>query len=153
MNTDETNICIVEFNYYIENYTIETTFSHVISAESYTASWIIQLSSNSSDINIILDPDQVYMNTQTSTSSTLSASKVITTSSCESTLQQLGIYIGAALFALFLLTLTICIVAREPLHPNTYTSDSYSSMHQYPKGSLPSLPDNEIYAEIEDEYI
>ena len=163
MITDETNICIVEFNYYIENYTIETTFSHVISAESYTASWIIQLSSDSSDINIILDPDQVYMNTQTSTSSTLSASKVITTSSCESTLQQLGIYIGAALFALFLLTITICIVAisfccvhckhREPLHPNTYTSDSYSSMHQYPKGSLPSLPDNEIYAEIEDEYI
>ena len=173
MITDETNICIVEFNYYAENYTIETNFSHVISAESYTeaASWIAQLSTDSPDINIILDPDQVYTNTQTSTSSTLSASKVITisaSSSCEPTLQQLGIYIGAALFALFLLTLIICIVAisfccvhhkrRElkvdvdAMHPNTYTSDSYSDMHHYHKGSLPSLPDNEIYAKIEEEY-
>ena len=92
--TDETNICIAEFNYYAQNYTIETNFSHVISADSYTeaASWIVQLSSDSPDINIILDPDQVYINTQTPTSSskvtmktetlnnmlTLSASKVYT---------------------------------------------------------------------------
>ena len=210
--TDETNICIVEFNYYAQNYTIETNFSHVISADSYTeaTSWIVQLSSDSPDINIILDPNQVYMNIQTPTSSTsssskdtetstssalstskasmntgtsynmltstLSASKVITTSvssSCESTLQQLGIYTGAALFALFLLTLIICIVAISlccvhrkrrvlqvdvdsyPMHPNTYINDSYSDMHHYRKGSLPSLPDNEIYAkiDIEEEYV
>ena len=117
---DEINICVVEFNYYIEKYTLETNFFHVISADSYTeaASWIVQLSSDSPDINIILDPNQVYMNiqtqtsstlstskdTETSTSSTLSASKVITTSassSSESTLQQLGIYIGAVLFHYF----------------------------------------------------
>ena len=209
--TDETNICIVEFNYYAENYTVETNFSHVISAERYTdaASWIVQLSSDSPDINITLDPNLVTMNTQTPTSSlkvsmktntlnnmltptlsaskvytktetsintlaSLSASKVITTSaasSCESTLQQLGIYIGAALFALFLLTLIICIVAISfccvfhkrkvlqvdvdsyPMHPNTYINDSYSDMHHYRKGSLPSLPDNEIYAKIEEEYV
>ena len=195
--TDETNICIVEFNYYAQNYTIETNVSHAISAESYTeaASWIVQLSSDSPDINIILDPNQVYMNTETSTSSTLStskasmstetsynmltftasASKVITisaSSSCEPTLQQLGIYIGAALFALFLVTLIICIVAISfccvyrkrkvlqvdvdsyPLHPfNTYTNESYSDIHQYRKGPLPSLPDNEIYAKIEEEYM
>ena len=213
--TDEINICIVEFNYYAQNYTIETNFSHAISAESYTeaASWIVQLSSDSPDINIILDPNQVYMNiqiptsstlsssmnTETSTSSTLStskasmstetsynmltftftptlsASKVITistSSSCGSTLQQLGIYIGAALFALFLLTLIICIVAISfccvyrkrkvlqvdvdsyPLHPiNTYTNEPYSDIHQYRKGPLPSLPDNEIYAKIEEEYM
>ena len=189
--TDETNICIVEFNYYVEKYTLETNFSHLISAKSHTeaASWIVQLSSDSPDINIILDPNQVYINTQTSTGSTLSASKlnntltptlsvskVITTSassSCESTLQQLGIYIGAALFALFLLTLIICVVAISlccvcrkrrvlqvdvdsyPMHPNTYINDSYSDMHHYRKGSLPSLPDNEIYAkiDIEEEYV
>ena len=204
--TDETNICIVEFNYYAKNYTLETYFSHVISAESHTeaASWIVQLSSDSPDINIILDPNQVYMNTQTPTSSTLSsskdtetstcstlstskasmstrtsyntltstlsASKVITTSassSCESTLQQLGIYIGAALFALFLLTIIICIVAIScccvyrkhkalqvdvdsyPMHPvNTYKNAFYLNV----AAPLPSLPDNEIYAMIEEEY-
>ena len=61
---DEINICIVEFNYYIENHTLETNFSHVISAESHTeaASWIVQLSSDSPDINILLDPIQVYTN-------------------------------------------------------------------------------------------
>ena len=108
--------------------------------------------------------------------SSLSASIVITTSassSCEPTLQQLGIYIGAALFALFLLTLIICIVAISlccvyrkrrvlqvdvdsyPMHPNTYINDSYCEMHHYRKGSLPSLPDNEIYAkiDIEEEYV
>ena len=195
MITDETNICIVEFNYYVQNYTLETNFSLVISAESHTeaASWIVQLSSDSPDINIILDPNQVYMNTQAPTSSilsasmstgtsyntltpTLSSSKIITTlapSPCESTLQQLGIYIGAALFALFLLTLIICVVAISlccvcrkrrvlqvdvdsyPMHPNTYINDSYSDMHHYRKGSLPSLPDNEIYAkiDIEEEYV
>ena len=65
--TDEINICIFEFNYYAENYTLETNFSHVISAESHTeaASWIVQLSSDSPDINIMLDPYQVYMNIQT----------------------------------------------------------------------------------------
>ena len=214
---DEINICIVEFNYYIEKYTLETNFSHVISAENHTeaASWIVQLSSDSPDINIILDPNQVYMNIQTPTSSTLSssqvsmntetstsstlsssqvsmntetstsstlstskasmstgtsynmltftasASKVITisaSSSCESTLQQLGIYTGAALFALFLLTLIICIVAISfccvyrkrkalqvdvdsyPLHPiNTYENEAYSDVCP-----LHSLPDNEI---------
>ena len=157
--TDEINICIVEFNYYIEKYTLETNFSRVISADSYTeaASWIVQLSSDSPDINIILDPNQVYMNTQTPTSSTSASS------SCESTLQQLGIYIGAALFALFLLTLIICIVAISfccvyrkrkalqvdvdsyPLHPtNIYENEAYSDVHQNRKGPLQSLPDNEI---------
>ena len=169
---DEINICIVKFNHYIKKYTLETNFSHVISAESHTeaASWIVQLSSDSPDINIILDPSQVYMNTQTPTSSTLSSSKVITTSassSCESTLQQLGIYIGAALFALFLLTIIICIVAIScccvyrkhkallvdvdsyPMHPvNTYKNASYLNV----AAPLPSLPDNEIYAMIEEEY-
>ena len=210
MITDEINICIVEFNYYAENYTIETNFSHVISAERYTdtASWIVQLSSDSPDINIILDPNQVYMNTQTPTSSlkvsmktntlnnmltpTLSASKVYTktetsintlaslsasnlittsdSSSCESTLQQLGIYTGAALFALFLLTLIICIVAISfccvyrkrkvlqvdvdsyPMDLNTYSTESYSEI-VYRKGSFPNLRDNEIYANIEEEYV
>ena len=194
--TDEINICIFEFNYYAENYTIETNFSHLISAKSHTeaASWIVQLSSDSPDINIILDPNQISMNTQAPTSSTLSsskvsmktkasnntltstlsASKVITTSaasSCESTLQHLGIYIGAALFALFLLTLIICIVAISfccvyrkrkvlqvdvdsyPMNANTSINDSSSDMHHYRKGSLPSLPDNEIYAKIEEEYV
>ena len=161
--TDEINICIFVFSYYAEKYTLETNFSHVISADSYTeaASWIVQLSSDSPDINIILDPNQVYMNTQTSTS----LSVVITTSnssSCEPTLQQLGIYIGAALFALFLLTLTICVVAISfccvyhkhkvlqddvdscPLHPtNTYINEAYSDVHQNCEGPLQSLPDNE----------
>ena len=185
---DEINICIVEFNYYIENHTLETNFSHVISAESHTeaASWIVQLSSDSPDINILLDPNQVYMNIQTPTSSTLSTSKasmstgtsynmltftaslskVITisaSSSCESTLQQLGIYTGAALFALCLLTLIICIVAISlccvyrkrkalqvdvdsyPLQPiNTYKNEAYSDIHQNSESSLQSLPDNEI---------
>ena len=195
--TDKTNICIVEFNYYAQNYTIETNVFHVISADSYTeaASWIVQLSSDSPDINIILDPNQVYMNIQIPNSSTLSSSRVfmntetsynmltftassskvitiLASSSCEPTLQQLGIYIGAVLFALFLLTLIICIVAISfccvyrkrkvlqvdvdsyPLHPiNTYTNESYSDIHQYRKGPLPSLPDNEIYAKIEEEYM
>ena len=176
--TDEINICIFVFSYYAEKYTLETNFSHVISADSYTeaASWIVQLSSDSPDINIILDPNQVYMNIQTPTSSTLSASKVnniltptlsasITTSnssSCEPTLQQLGIYIGAALFALFLLTLTICVVAISfccvyhkhkvlqddvdscPSHPtNTYINEAYSDVHQNCDCPLQSLPDNE----------
>ena len=41
---------------------MKTNFSHIISAESHTdaASWIVQLSSDSPDINITLDPDQVY---------------------------------------------------------------------------------------------
>ena len=195
--TDKTNICIVEFNYYAQNYTIETNVFHAISDESYTeaASWIVQLSSDSPDINIILDPNQVYMNIQIPNSSTLSSSRVfmntetsynmltftassskvitiLASSSCEPTLQQLGIYIGAALFALFLLTLIICIVVISfccvyrkrkvlqvdvdsyPLHPiNTYTNESYSDIHQYRKGPLPSLPDNEIYAKIEEEYM
>ena len=204
---DEINICIVEFNYYIEKYTLETNFSHVISAENHTeaASWIVQLSSDSPDINIILDPNQVYMNIQTPTSSTLSssqvsmntetstsstlstskasmstgtsynmltstasASKVITisaSSSCESTLQLLGIYTGAALFALFLVTLIMCTciiaisfccvyrkrkvlqvdVNSYPLHPiNTYKNEAYSDIHQNCEGPLQSLPDNEI---------
>ena len=185
---DEINICIVEFNHYIEKYTLETNFFRVISTDSYTeaTSWIVQLSSDSPDINIILDPNQVYINKQTPTSSTLSASKasmstetlynmftftasaskVITTSassSSESTLQQLGIYIGAVLFALLLLALTICVVAISfccvyrkrkvlqvdvdsyPLHPtNTYKNEAYSDVHQNREGSLQSLPDNKI---------
>ena len=180
--TDEINICIFVFSYYAENYTLKTNFSHVISADSYTeaASWIVQLSSDSPDINIILDPNQVYMNTQTPTSKTLSVSKVnniltptlsasivITTSassSCEPTSQPLGIYIGAALFALFLVILLICtfIVAISfcyvyrkrkvlqddvdsyPLRPtNTYTNEAYSDVHQNREGPLQSLPDNE----------
>ena len=159
---DEINICIVEFNHYIEKYTLETNFSHVISADSYTeaASWIVQLSSDSPDINIILDPNQVYMNTQTPTSSSSASS------SCEPTSQQLGIYTGAALFALFalfLLALIICVVAISfccvyrkrkvlevdadsyPLHPtNTYKNKAYSDVHQYHEGPLQSLPDNEV---------
>ena len=59
--TDKVQVCVVEFNYYAEEYTIKTNFSHIISAESHTdvASWIVQLSSDSPDINIILDPDHV----------------------------------------------------------------------------------------------
>ena len=61
--TDEINICIVEFNYYAENYTLETNFSHIISSESHTeaASWIVRLSSDSPDINLVLDPNQISM--------------------------------------------------------------------------------------------
>ena len=60
---DEVPVCTVEFNYYAENYTIETNFSHIISAESHTeaASWIVKLSSDSPDIIILLYPDQVHM--------------------------------------------------------------------------------------------
>ena len=60
---DEVPVCTVEFNYYAENYTIETNVSHIISAESHTeaASWIVQLSSDSPDIIILLEPDQVHL--------------------------------------------------------------------------------------------
>ena len=60
---DEVPVCTVEFNYYAKEYGIKTNFSHIISAESHTeaASWIVQLSSDSPDIIIILDPDQVHM--------------------------------------------------------------------------------------------
>ena len=42
---------------------MKTNFSHIISAESHTdaASWIVQLSSDSPDVNITLDPDKVHM--------------------------------------------------------------------------------------------
>ena len=42
---------------------MKTNFSHIISAESHTnaASWIVQLSSDSPDIIILLYPDQVHM--------------------------------------------------------------------------------------------
>ena len=58
---DEIDICIVKFNYYAENYTLETNVSHVISSESHTeaASWIVRLSSDSPDINLVLHPNQI----------------------------------------------------------------------------------------------
>ena len=42
---------------------MKTNFSHIISAENHTEaeSWIVQLSSDSPDINITLDPDHVTM--------------------------------------------------------------------------------------------
>ena len=121
-----------------------------------------------------LSASKVYTKTETSvnTLASLSASSLITTSassSCEPTLQQLGIYIGAALFALFLLALIICIVAISfycvyrkrkalqvdvdsyPMDRNTYSTESYSEI-VYRKGSFPNLQDNEIYANIEEEY-
>ena len=50
---------------------MKTNFSHIIYAGSHTdaASWIVQLSSDSPDINITLDPDQVYMKTEDEQSS------------------------------------------------------------------------------------
>ena len=50
---------------------MKTNFSHIIYAERHTeaASWIVQLSPDSPDINITLDPDHVYMKTEDEQSS------------------------------------------------------------------------------------
>ena len=54
---------------------MKTNFSHIISVENHTeaASWIVQLSSDSPDINFMFDPDEVYMKTEEQSSVQLSS--------------------------------------------------------------------------------